>query len=87
MKIEWLNDDMTEARLTRGLLRRRVAYVNRVDFRWRYVSGDSVEDKFACEIDLAHARDSIRAAKFLAEHRNWHQPRPAPRARLLAVKR
>lgn len=85
MRIEWLNENMREARLTRGFWRwKRVAIVKReLGESWQYaVSGDLVETRIKEAIDIAYWE--VRRAQDLDKlNRNWQPARPVPSARVI----
>jgi len=88
VRIEWLNADMTSARLTRGRLWwKRVAEVRRMTDkeiganwmieRWRYVPSErAVSDGIRWDLETART-SAIALAK---AYEDWHAPAKLPRA-------
>jgi hypothetical protein len=85
VKIEWLNDELSEARLFRGVLWwKRVAHIKRtnpLDYRsrrWRHHPSGNIcgESEYV---------DGMRDAEFArrSEMGDWQPIRPLPRARLV----
>jgi hypothetical protein len=98
VKIEWLNDTLDAARLTKGIwwwkqcadVARDAKGVARDDssslrINWRYASGDWCEIELDADLDAAMTREIKRRRAVAHEQRNW---KPAakvslPEARLL----
>ena len=82
MKIEWLNDDCTEAYVTKGWFRKRRAHVYRDkdSYRWTFVTSKRrVEQTFQGWI-------SDRREKAMTTDREWQPVRALPPARLVERK-
>jgi hypothetical protein len=83
MRIEFLNDSLTEARVTRGWWRwKRVAVVKQAGFiLWHYASGDEVDRAMSEHLSM-FAIDKREAAKRRQEQlRNWQPLSPLPQAK------
>lgn len=78
MKIEWLNSDLTEARVTRGWWRwKRVAHVKYTPITiWRFASGDDVGDLWV-PLQGARTEEMERREQQALRDRNW-QPVSSP---------
>ena len=86
MKIEWLNDEMTEAIVTRGWLwLKRRAHVERFepehtyDPRWRHVESKNVDSSVSWECECE--RDYVIEQRRLDG--DWQPVRSLPKARVV----
>jgi hypothetical protein len=78
MKIEWLNDDKTEARVTKGWFRKRsaIVYIEVIGGYWRFRSN---REQVGWWVDMG--LDDAR--KKAVQASPWIPVEPLPRARLL----
>jgi hypothetical protein len=89
MKIEWLNDEMTEARLIRGWFRKQHATVKLTPMRhvsgnyWAFApSGDEVGDSIRRAIEHDKRCEEWRRKEAIKES-NWQPLRSLPSARVV----
>lgn len=83
MKIKWLNNERTIARISRGIWPwRKVTVVERCGYRnWQHIgTGDDAEDWLSRAVEDAAIQTEVANKMRDHERRNWSRKQTIPRA-------